>query len=108
MVASSWSNVVLLGEARSSGAPTAQLLEVTRESVVEGCGSDGTDVSTSAKLNAVVMSPVADRRQAERFGTSTPKRASSRRRVDVWSSTSEHTKPPRLNGETTSMGTRKP
>src|SRR5579862_1684093 len=82
-VASSWSRVVLLGDARSSGAPTAQLLEVTRESVVEGCGREGTEASTLAKLNAVVMSPVLERRHEDRLGTSTPNRVSSRRSVEV-------------------------
>ena len=42
-----------------------KLLEVTRESVAEGCGKEGTEGSTLAKLNAVVMSPVAERRQAD-------------------------------------------
>src|SRR5579875_397988 len=107
-VCSSVERVVLPSVARSSGAPMAQLLETTRESVAEGWGSEGTEVSTRAKLNALVRSPVADRRQSDRLGTSAPKRASSRRSTEVWSKVSEHTKPPRLNGETISIGTRKP
>src|SRR5437763_1937691 len=47
-------------------------------------------------------------RQALRLGTSAPKRVSMKRRRDVWSNTSELTKPPRLNGEIRSAGTRKP
>ena len=100
--------VVLLSVARSSGALAAHVLIVTRESVGDGCGSDGTDGSTVAKLNAAVRSPVTERRHADRFGTSAPKRVSSRRSTDVWSNVVEQTKPPRLNGETTSIGTRKP
>ena len=64
--------------------------------------------AASAKLNACVMSPVCARRQALRFGTSAPKRRSRKRSSDVWSKVFEHTSPPRENGETTSIGTRKP
>ena len=51
---------------------------VLRESAGFGWGSDGTEVSTRAKLNAVVRSPLIDRRQAVRLGTSAPKRARMR------------------------------
>ena len=72
-------------------------------------GSGGTEGSgAAAKLNADVRSPVTDRRHALRLGTSAPKRVSTKRRSDVWSKRSEHTSPPRLNGEITSSGTRKP
>src|SRR5262249_36199920 len=47
-------------------------------------------------------------RQTLRFGTSTPKRVSRKRRSDVWSNVSEQTKPPREYGETRRSGTRKP
>src|SRR5271166_3475869 len=62
----------------------------------------------AAKLKALVRSPVWARRQALRFGTSEPKRVSRNRSVEVWSNVSEHTSPPCENGETTSIGTRKP
>src|SRR5579863_141311 len=71
-------------------------------------GNEGIDVSGLVKLKALVMSPTVARRQAERLGTSAPKRVSRNRRTDVWSKRSEEIKPPRLNGETISMGTRKP
>ena len=48
------------------------------------------------------------RRQAERSGTGTPNRVSRRRSNDVWSSVSEQTLRPALNGETTRHGTRDP
>ena len=54
------------------------------------------------------MSPHVMRRQADRFGTSAPKRVSRKRRSDVWSKPSDDTKPPRLNGEMMSVGTRGP
>jgi hypothetical protein len=44
---------------RSIGALVAQVLMVTRESVLEGCGSEGTEVSTLTKLKALVRSPTA-------------------------------------------------
>ena len=83
---------------------------------VGGVGREGTFVLAGApKLKADVMSPVTDRRQAVRLGTRMPvdaKRLSMNRSIDVWSSTSEHTNPPRLfarlKGEITSMGTRMP
>jgi hypothetical protein len=81
-----------------------------------GGGKQGTlGLTGPTKLNAEVMSPVTDRRQAVRLGTRMPvsaKRLSMNRSIDVWSNTSEHTNPPwlfaRLNGEITSMGTRMP
>src|SRR5215471_6840951 len=71
-------------------------------------GKFGTDVSGVAKLKAVVRSPTVDRRQALRLGTSAPKRVSRKRSTEVWSKRSDDTNPPRLNGETISMGTRNP
>src|SRR5437588_7900525 len=62
----------------------------------------------AAKLNAAVRSPVVLRRQALRFGTLTRNRVSRNRSVDVWSNVFEQTRPPRENGETTSIGTRNP
>ena len=50
---------------------------------VLGVGSEGTDVSTLLKLNAVVMSPTAPLRHADRFGTSAPNRVSMNRSNDV-------------------------
>src|SRR5438046_5270075 len=78
------------------------------DAVADVCGRCGTDRFGFTKLKAEVMSPVTERRQWVRFGTSTPKRASRNCRIDVWSKRSEHTKPPRLKGETTRVGTRKP
>ena len=69
--------------ARSRGALAAHEDMVTRLSVIEGWGSAGTDVFTAAKLNAVVRSPVTDRRHELRFGTSAPKRVSRKRSVEV-------------------------
>jgi hypothetical protein len=72
-------------------------------------GSTGTLVSAGApKPNAAVRSPQVCRRQRLRWGTSTPNRASINRNVEVWSKVRPHTIPPRLNGEITRHGTRKP
>ncbi len=49
--------------------------------VVEG--NEGMDVSGLVKLKALVMSPTVERRHAERFGTSAPKRVSRKRSIDV-------------------------
>ena len=62
----------------------------------------------SAKLNALVRSPLTARRQAEMFGSITPKRASMKRITEVWSNTCELTQPPRLQGEMMVIGTRGP
>ena len=94
--------------ARSSGALVAQVLIVTRESVRDGCGSEGTEVLTLTKLNALVRSPVTERRHDDRFGTSAPNRVSRKRSKAVWSNTSRLPSPPRANGETIISGTRKP
>src|SRR5205823_13113007 len=97
------------GSISSIGPLVGQLLPITRLSASEGCGMlPGSDLFGFAKLNALVRSPVTDRRQALRFGTGTPKRDSRKRSVEVWSNVPEETKPPRLNGEMTSIGTRKP
>ncbi|MCW0448147.1 hypothetical protein NB706_000981 [Xanthomonas sacchari] len=42
------------------------------------------------------------------FGSITPKRCSRKRSTEVWSNTCEFTQPPRLHGDTTSIGTRGP
>src|SRR5258707_5884086 len=74
-----------------------------------GAGSLGTCVLGGLrKASAPVKSPTARRRQADRLGTGTPKRFSISRSTDVWSSTPEYLYPPRLNGEITSAGVRKP
>src|ERR1700741_2943640 len=65
-------------------------------------------VGGAAKLKALVRSPVTLRRQALRLGTSTPNRVSMNRSIDVWSNVSEQTSPPRVKGETMSIGTRNP
>src|ERR1700682_6748990 len=71
-------------------------------------GKLGTESSGTAKLNELVRSPTVARRHALKLGTSAPNRASRNRNIDVWSNRSDDTKPPRLNGEMTSIGTRKP
>src|SRR5450755_3463237 len=77
--------------------------------LAEGTGSfTRPSRGVAAKLKAPVRSPVTPRRHFDRLGTSTPKRVSTNRSIDVWSNMSEHTNPPRVNGETTSIGTRKP
>src|SRR5262249_32961341 len=69
-------------------------------------GRDG--FGGAAKLNAVVMSPVALLRQAVRLGTGAPNRVSSNRRCEGWSNVSWHVSGPRMYGEMTKHGTRKP
>src|SRR5881398_2055492 len=91
-----------------TGELVVQLLKTTRESACEVTGSSGTDASGAAKLNAAVRSPTVERRHALRLGTSAPKRRSQNSSGEVRSKTCELTKPPRLNGETTSIGIRKP
>jgi hypothetical protein len=68
----------------------------------------GRCASGLAKSNIDVKSPQTARRHAEIFGSATPKRRSRKRRIEVWSNTSEHTHPPRVQGDTTSSGTRAP
>ena len=48
-----------------------------------GRQKDGMEVSGLVKLKALVMSPTVARRQAERLGTSVPKRVSRNRSTDV-------------------------
>jgi hypothetical protein len=55
-----------------------------------------------------VKSPQVRRRNALMFGSVTPNRLSMMRISEVWSSTSEQTRPPADQGETTVAGTRKP
>src|SRR6202049_2388898 len=86
------------------GAWVGQSLFSTRVSAVEGWGSGGTDASGLAKLNALVRSPVTDRRQALRLGASRAKSVSRNRKSKVWSNVSEHTKPPRERSEERRVG----
>ena len=75
----------------------------------EVAGSEGTEVLGGlARARALVRSPVTLRRQADRLGTSTPNSVSISRSVEVWSKVCEATYPPRLNGEMTRAGVRKP
>ena len=60
------------------------------------------------KSSAEVRSPATARRQALILGSMTPWRASRKRITEVWSNTCALTQPPRLQGDTTSMGTRGP
>ncbi len=72
-------------------------------------GRSGTDTSGRlCRARATVRSPVTDRRQADKFGTSTPKRVSKKRSTEVWSKVVEQRYPPRLKGEITRHGTRNP
>src|ERR1700693_1201927 len=71
-------------------------------------GKLGIDSSGLLKLSALVKSPTVARRHALRFGTSAPNRVSRNRNTEVWSNKPDDTKPPRLNGEMISNGTRKP
>src|SRR5213076_2031647 len=90
------------------GALVGQSLPKTRGSARDGAGRVGTDPSGDAKSKADVRSPTTERRQALKFVTSTPKRRSRNSSVEVRSKVSEQTKPPRLKGDATSIGTRKP
>ncbi len=74
----------------------------------EVLGREGTDASPAPMCSVEVRSPAVLRRQAEMLGALTPKRSSKKRSCEVWSKTSEATCPPRLKGDSTSMGTRKP
>src|ERR1022692_3900655 len=65
-------------------------------------------VSAPFMRNVEVRSPTVRRRQSEMEVARITKRSSRNRTWDVWSKTSDDTLPPRLNGETTSIGTRKP
>lgn len=60
-----------------------QLGVVTEGSVGEGWVMLGTESLGAAKLNALVRSPVIERRQAVRLGTSAPKRVSRKRSSEV-------------------------
>ena len=89
------------------GRPGIRLL--TRGSLLPRvAGSVGTDVSGDPTCSVEVRSPVTLRRQAVMLGAFTPNRVSRNRNCDVWSKVSEHTYPPRLNGDTTRSGTRNP
>jgi len=57
------------------------LITLDRPAVVGGSG--GIEVSGLVKLKALVRSPTVERRHAERFGTSAPKRVSKKRSIDV-------------------------
>jgi hypothetical protein len=71
-------------------------------------GNAGTVALVRAKSNAAVRSPHTPRRHGEMLGSWTPNRCSMNRTIDVWSNTWEHTQPPVLHGDTTSIGTRWP
>lgn len=58
--------------------------------------------------SAEVRSPQIALRQGLMLGSSTAKTRSHSRRMDVWSKVSLHTQPPRLYGETMTVGTRNP
>ena len=85
--------------------PSASTVAVVSFEVL---GSLGTVGSLRFGCSADVRSPAVWRRQAEMLGACTPKRSSRKRSCDVWSKTSDATCPPRLKGERTSIGTRKP
>src|SRR5205823_2661042 len=93
---------------KPTGAFVGQSLSSTRWSACDVAGRLGTELSLAAKLKAAVRSPTVARRQSLMFGTSTPNRRSRKSRVEVRSKVSDETKPPRLKGETTSAGIRKP
>src|SRR3954452_13530204 len=90
-----------------AGALVGQLLIVIRGSAGDGEGRFGSDPS-GVMFSVIVTSPVIARRHLVRLGPSAPKRVSMKRSVEVWSNTSDETRPPRANGETTIVGTRKP
>src|SRR5579884_714634 len=71
-------------------------------------GRETTTWLGALKSNAEVRSPQTARRHGVMFGSSTPKRCSINRTIEVWSKTSEFTHPPLLHGEITLMGTRTP
>lgn len=73
-----------------------------------GFGKAGMLMSGLAKSKAEVRSPQACRRQALMFGSCTPVQVSRKRRTEVWSNNCEQTRPPRVHGETMSIGTRTP
>src|SRR5947209_1207141 len=92
-----------------SAACVGQLLSTIRGSLRDGVGKDGTvALGATSRLNAAVMSPVCSRRHWLKFGTSGPNRRSRKRSSEVWSNVFLHTSPPRVNGEITRHGTRKP
>jgi len=76
--------------------------------IVRVAGSVGTFTFRWPSWSAAVRSPTAERRHDERFGALTLKRSSMKRNCEVWSKVSEQMAPPRLNGEMTRRGTRKP
>ena len=71
-------------------------------------GSVGGGAGVIEKSNAEVRSPHTLRRQGVMFGSRTPNRFYMNRMIEVWSNTSEHTQPPVLHGEMTTIGTRMP
>ena len=72
------------------------------------CGSAGSAALGVAKSKQVLRSPATARRQGLMLGSITPKRVSRKRTTEVWSATCELTQPPRLQGDTTYIGTRQP
>ncbi len=76
-------------------------------------GSGTSALLGEVKLKADVRSPATARRQVVMLfsrnpGYCAPNRRSINRISEVWSSTSELTQPPLLQGEMTTMGTRTP
>jgi hypothetical protein len=60
------------------------------------------------KSNAEVRSPLTVRRQVLMLGSRTPIQVAMNRVIEVWSKVWEHTYPPTVHGEITSIGTRMP
>src|SRR5882724_4012077 len=81
--------------------PPGQLIGVV-------AGKIGYELSAFAKSKADVKSPHTMRRQALMFGSVTPVQVSRNRMSEVWSNTCVQTYPPRVQGETMSVGTRMP
>jgi hypothetical protein len=75
---------------------------------IGGIGQRARGREDRVKSNAEVRSPHTARRHALMLGSRTPKRRSRKRRTEVWSNSSEQTKPPRLHGETSMVGVRMP
>ncbi len=74
-----------------------------------GCSKLGLDgFGGAAKLNADVISPTVALRHALMLGTGTPNGLETNFSCEVWSKTSLHLSGPRLYGDMTKQGTRKP
>ncbi len=86
--------------------PSARL--AASRAVVSGSDETRSASLGVAKLKHEVRSPTTARRHALMLVSTTPKRFSMKRIVDVWSNTCELTHPPLLHGEITYSGTRGP